>query len=48
MYHIIHDWDYAKIGVWLGLGFFCVLFWYWLGRILVSPLPGWLRESGWL
>jgi hypothetical protein len=40
--------DYAKLGVWLGLTFFSLLFWYWLGRILVSPLPGWLKIAGWL
>ena len=32
----------------LGVLFFCVLFWWWVGAILTSDIPAMLREAGWL
>lgn len=34
--------DWAKLFYWLGIGGFCLFFWWWVGRILTSPLSSWL------
>jgi apolipoprotein N-acyltransferase len=39
------DWhDPRNLAGWLGIGFFCSLFWWLMGMILASPLPGWALE----